>query len=179
MKLTPITKVDRFVSIDMRTIVRVCRWHEALDGYYDPPAIQDESAVWGTCHVTEPDTVHELGELQDVLREIAHQPMVAAAAVASPRRFAEMVAAAHDLGAVFYVASRAIWAVADQIADAKRFCSIEVKDECLEFHTLRHLELFGKQREPPGVYRLSFSLVDYTIQRRVLIEEYPKVAPRQ
>src|SRR5262249_46023607 len=120
MKLTPVTTVDRFVAIDGVTIIRIFRCLRALDGYYDPPVVQDKSDVWGICPEG-PDSFHEIGQLQDVLKTIATQPMVAAAAKASPRRFAEMVSAAFDLGLVFYVGSRAIWSVADHIADAKRF----------------------------------------------------------
>lgn len=174
MKLTPVTDVARFVSIDGRTIVRISRSFRALDAYYDPPVVQDVRDVWGMCFDESPDSFQELGQLQDVLKAIPTQEMVAAAALASPRRFAEMVAAAYDLGLVFFVASRAMWSVADHVPDAKRFCSIEVNKESLNFHVLLFPHLFAEQRELPGVYSVSFSLSKFFIQSRALVEEYPK-----
>ncbi len=174
MKLTPVTDVARFVSIDGMTIVCISRSLRALDAYYDPPVVQDVIEVWGTCFDEAPDSFREIGQLQDVLKTIATQEMVAAAALASPRRFAEMVAADHDLGLVFYVANKAMWLVADHIADAKRFCLIAVTEESLNFHVLLLPKLFAEQREPPGVYSVSFSLSEFVIQRRPLVEEYPK-----
>jgi len=174
MKLTPVTDVARFVSIDGTTIVHISRSLRALDAYYDPPVVQDVTEVWGTCLDEAPDSFQEIGQLQDVLKTIATREMVAAAAMASPRRFTEMVAAAYDLGRVFYVASRAMWSVADYIADAKRFCSIEVTEESLNFHVLLLPKLFAEQREPPGVYKVSFSLSEFVMQSRALVEEYPK-----
>lgn len=174
MKLTPVTDVVRFVSIDGATIVRISRYLIALDGWYDPPEVQDVREVWGLCLDEAPDYFREIGQFADVLKSIAAQKMVAAAAGASPRRFAEMVAVAYDLGLVFYVGSRAIWSVAEKIADAKRFCSIEVKEESLNFYVLLLPELFAEQREPPGVYSVSFSLSEFLIRSRVLVEEYPK-----
>src|SRR4051794_11003410 len=108
MKLTPITDVWRFVSIDGKTIVRVRRSLTALDGYYDPPVRQDVSDAWGYCFDGTRDSFREVGDLQDVLKTVAAASMVAAAALASPRQFAEMVAAAFNLGNVFYVGSRAL-----------------------------------------------------------------------
>jgi hypothetical protein len=99
--------------------------------------------------------------------------MVVAAAVASPKRFAEMIAAAHDLGFVFYVASRAIVSVTDHIADAKRFCSIEVKKNSMSFHTLMPRNLFEKKSDLSGIYSVSYSLSDFVIQRKVLVERNP------
>lgn len=174
MKLTPVTSVDRFVSIDGTTIVRISRSLLALDGYYTPPVVEDVRDIWGMCLDEEPDSFREMGQLQDVLKAIASQEMVAAAAVASPRRFAEMVASAYDLGLVFYVASRAIWAVGDHVADAKRFCSIEVHQTSLNFHVLVSRDLFEKQRELPGVYSVSFSLSEFVVQSQALVEEFPK-----
>jgi hypothetical protein len=49
MKLTPVTDVARFVSIDGTTIVRISRSSRALDAYYDPPVVQDVREAWGTC----------------------------------------------------------------------------------------------------------------------------------
>jgi hypothetical protein len=174
MKLTPVTDVARFVSIDGRRIVCISRSLRALDAYYDPPVVQDVREAWGTCFDEAPDSFQEIGQLQDVLKSIATQEMVAVAALASPRRFAEMVATAHELGLVFYVASRAMWSVADHIPDAKRFCPIEVTEESLNFHVLLLPKLFAEQREPPGVYKVSFSLSEFAVQNRVLVEEYPR-----
>jgi hypothetical protein len=176
MKLTPVTDVARFVSIDGRTIVRIARSLRALDAYYDPPVVQDVRNAWGTCFDESPDSFQEMGQLQDVLKTIAVKEMVAAAALASPRRFAEMIAAAHDLGLVFYVASRAMWSVADHIADAKRFCPIEVTEQSLNFHVLLLPKLIPQQRERPGVYKVSFSLSEFVIQSRTLVEEHPAAA---
>jgi hypothetical protein len=145
----------------------------ALDAYYDPPVVEDVRVAWGTCFDETPDSFQEVGQLQDVLTSIATREIVAAAALASPRRFAEMVAAAYDLGLVFYVASRAMW-VADHIADAKRFCPIGVTEQSLNFHVLLLPKLFAEQRELPGVYSVSFSLSEFVIQTRVLVEQYPK-----
>jgi hypothetical protein len=174
MKLTPVTDVARFVSIDGKTIVCISRSLRALDAYYDPPVVQDVKEAWGTCFDEAPDSFQEIGQLQDVLKTIATQEMVAAAALASPRRFAEMIAEAYDLGLVFYVASRAMWSVADQIADAKRFCSIEANKKSLNFHVFLSPKLFAEKREPPGVYSVSFSLSEFVIQSRALVVEHPK-----
>jgi hypothetical protein len=176
MKLTPVTHVGRFISVDGRTVVHISRSRQGqgLDAYCDPPVIEDETEVWGTCLDEHRDTFHEIGLLPEVLQTIAPQQMVAAAAMASPRRFAEMVASAHDLGGVFYVASRAIWAVSDHIADAKRFCSIEVDEQTMSFHALLPLKLFEEQSEVPGVYAICYSLSDFKIKSRTLVEEYPK-----
>jgi hypothetical protein len=173
MKLTPIIDVQRFISIDGTTIVRIAQYRQALDGWYSPPVIKDLREVWGTCLDENRDSFREVGSLQEVLRSIASPDMVTAAVTASPRRFAEMVAVAHDVGLVFYVASRAMWAVADRIADAKRFCLIQIEEQSLRFHTLLPT-LFGEPRDSPGVYRVSFSLSDFAIQSRDLVEEYPK-----
>lgn len=174
MKLTPVTGIERFISIDGRTIVQISRSLRALDGWYDPPVIQDKTEVWATCHDEDRDSFQEIGQLQDVLKAIASQEMIVAAAVASPRRFAQMVATAFDLGPVFYVASRAIQAVANHIADAKRFCSIKVSPEFLNFHALRLRPYFAEQTETPGIYSVTFSLSEFVIQSRDLVAEYPK-----
>jgi hypothetical protein len=174
MKLTRILSIDRFVSIDERTIVRISRCEKALDAYYDPPVIRDVSMVWGTCLNVEPDSFCEVGDLEHVLKDIAPQPMVAATAIASPRGFAQMVAAAHNLGYVFSVASRAIQLVVDHIPDAKRFCSIEVDEASLNFHTLLSATLDEEPRAAPGIYGVSYSLANYVIRRMVLVEHFPK-----
>ena len=170
MKLTPVTDVARFVCIDGWTIVRISRSLRGLDAYYDPPVVQDLREVWGTCFHETPDSFQEIGQLQDVLTTIASQEMIAAAALASPRRFSEMVAEAHHLGDVLYAASIAMSAIASRIADAKRFCSIEVDEQSLNFHVLMPLNLFEERRETPGVYRVSFSLWEFVIGSRVLVE---------
>jgi len=128
MKLTPVIDILRFVSIDGTTIVHITQSRSNLGTYSDPPVVEDIREVWGTCLDDTPDSFREIGQLQDVLRTIAPRQMVTAAATASPRRFAEMIAFAHDLGLVFYVASRAMWLVADHIADAQGFCEIEVQE---------------------------------------------------
>lgn len=174
MKLTPVTDVARFVSIDGRTVVRITRSRQGLDAYYDPPLIEDVTEVWGTCLDESRDSFHEIGQLKDVLKTIATQDMVVAAAVASPRRFAEMVATAHDLGSVLYVGSRAMWVVADRVADAKQFCTIDATNQVLRFHTLLPIKLFEKKRELPGIYSVSYSLSEFLIQSKVLVEAYPK-----
>src|SRR4051812_43612627 len=90
MKLTPVTDVARFVSIDGRSIVRITRSLRALDAFYDPPVVEEVTDAWGTCFDESPDSFQEIGQLPDVLKIIATRDMVAAAALASPRRFAEM-----------------------------------------------------------------------------------------
>jgi len=137
--------------------------------------VADATDVWGWCSDEEPDHFREIGQLRDVLNTIAAQPMVAAAAVASPRRFAEMIAVAHGFSRVFYAGSFAVsLALEAHIPDPKRFCSIEIVQQSLKFHAYRSLELFGEQHEPAGVYCVSFSLMDFVIQRRVLVAEYPE-----
>ncbi len=174
MKMTPVTDVERFISIDGRTIVLISRSLRALDGWYDPPVVQDASKVWGTCHDEAPDSFQESGQLQEVLKTIASPEMIAAAAFASPKRFAEMVAAAHDLGLVFYVASRAMRSAVGPIADAKRFCFIEASKDSLNFHVLLLPNLLTEQRDLPGVYSVSFSLSEFVVHSRILVAEYPK-----
>jgi hypothetical protein len=173
MKLTPVLSINRYVSIDGITIVHICRSMQALDAYYDPPVIEDATEVWGTCNDEDRDSFHEIGRLEDVLKTIAAQPMVAAAAKASPRRFAQMVASAHELGRVIYIASFALRCMADRIADPKRFCAIEVDQGSLSFHTLLATNLFCEQRQAPGVYRISYSLTSLALESCDLLEPFP------
>jgi hypothetical protein len=171
MKLTPVINISRFLSIDGATIVRISRYRIALDGYYDPPVVKGEKVVWGTS-LEMRDTFQEIGQLHDVLKTIAPQEMVAAAAMASPKQFAEMVAEAHNLGRVYYIASTAMWVT--DIPNAIRFCSIDVNKEALNFHVLVLPDLFDEQCETPGVYSVSFSLSEFVVNSRILVEAYPK-----
>ena len=84
-----------------------------------------------------------------------------------------MIAVAHDLGFVFYTASRAMVSVADHIANAKRFCSIEVKQNKLTFHTLKPGNLFEKKLDTSGIYRVSYSLNDFVVEQKLLVERHP------
>ena len=98
MALTPITEIRRYISIDEKIIVRISRSKQEMDYYSDPPV--ELKIVWGYCLDAEPDSFRETGSLRDVLMQIATRPMIVASAVAAPRRFAEMVSVAYDLGKV-------------------------------------------------------------------------------
>ncbi|MBN9517011.1 hypothetical protein J0H58_00600 [bacterium] len=172
MKLTPVTSVTRYLSINGATVVLISRCRRALDGYYDPPVVLDQQETWGSCFDSSPDSFREHGQLRDALGAIASRNQVAAAAVASPRRFAEMVGDAHRLGRAIYVGSWAIQLVAEYVRDPQRFCEIEAGPEGMDFFVLVTRNLFGEQQEPPGVYRVNYSFPDLAVRSRVLVEAW-------
>ena len=69
LNLTPITSVERFVSIDGVTVVRIYRCKQWLEGFSDPPIIEDEAVTWGSCFHDTPDRFIEVGALEEVLKQ--------------------------------------------------------------------------------------------------------------
>jgi hypothetical protein len=166
------TSIARFVSIDDRTMVRIDRYLSP-DAYCDPPVAENATHVWGSCSNEEPDSFREIGSLEEALRDVASAPMIIAAAVASPRGFARMVASAHELSSVITVGSLAIAVLSDRIENARRFCAITVNRKTLTFHTLEPTSLYGANRRTPGVYAVSYSLPRLCVERNELVEPYP------
>jgi hypothetical protein len=166
------TSIARFVTIDDRTIVQISRYL-APDAYCDPPAADDLTKVWGSCFCRESDSFREIGTLESALRDVAPIPMIAAAAVASPRGFASMVATAYDLAGVLVAGSFSISYLVEQIENVGRFCAVEATHESLKFHTFQPISLFGPNRRASGIYAVTYSLTGLCIERNELVAPYP------
>lgn len=170
-KLTQVTSVRRFISIDGKTVVRLVRSEQALDAYVSPPGGREISSTWGFCLDQEPDTFREVGSLAQTLEKLAPRRTISAAAIVSPRRFSEMVAAAGDLGGLVSVGSLEVAIVLKWgVRSAAPFCAIDVTEHELRFHTLVPQALYKEaEREPEGVYVTAFSFDSLSIVERKLV----------
>lgn len=166
------TQIARFVSVNERVIVSITR-SLSPDAYADPPVFEQLSTRWGSCSTSEPDSFRELGSLEDALKDAAPLPMIAAAASASPRGFAEMVASAHELARVIAVGSFVMSVLDEAFDDARRYYALEVTLESLTFYTFEPGGLFGPRRRAPGVHAVSYSLARLCIERDELVAPYP------
>ena len=59
------------------------------------------------------------------------------------------------------------------IKDGKRWSTIEVNSQMLNFHTLVVGSLFSEHQEALGVYATSYSLEELSIKRRELVMAHP------
>lgn len=180
LKLTPVTSVRRYISIDGKTVVRLVRSEQNLDAYVSPPGGRMISSVWGFYLDQEPDTFREVGSLAETLEKLAPRRTLSAAAIVSPRRFSEMVADAEGLGSLVFVGSLAVAIVLDWgRRNASRFCAIDVTDRELRFYTMVPTALYKEsEREPEGVYATTFSFDSLSIVKRKRVAGPPRSAPR-
>jgi hypothetical protein len=170
-RLLPTVSFSRYVRLQGRQVVAVVRdWRPTAYCLPDAPA---PTVCWGFAVEPHCDTVIELGELSQVLREF-DAAAVHGAAAADPVLFARMVNHAYGFGRVLVAGSLA--------ADlARRFCpfqdlvDVQVQPTHISFNTyvqaLRIVESESDQQ--PGVYGLRFSLRRYRLLKPKLRRAEP------
>ena len=164
------THIERHLTLNGHCMAKISRF-ETDHCYSDPPRVDNLRVAWAICPDTNPDTFREYGDFATTLNKCAEHDQIKAAAVASPRAFADMVSSANDFGRVITTGSLAMMTVADKFDKPKRFHKIELLGDSLFFFTLESPKIFDDQGPTPGIYRNEFSLA--TLKGHELIEIDP------